>query len=1069
LLQRPVGAFHRADLHNQDKDQYAQIFKLRYQPETSRSQAIIFTGKQKWNLFSVFVILWRFFPYTAFYECRMFHADGTLSKTMNEKAMSYTEQLQRLKIRTLNLGNQHRKYLYTISEHLDGLCRRVEMHGAVERIHLWSGASSYRDEMAEIGRWGGTEEERLGDLGCYFALQFLQMKLNALDGLVVNVQKSNRHHIVYKQFMLHIGHEFRRLTASYMKELLNIFLPANSSVDFVIMGVGTRSDQDDIDLGVVDCGQEGRDVLTTAIARMNAEMLKKAITTHYHLSEHVCSNDSYAASIQDYQSLLDSEIHDFVIINEMLGAARIIGSRRLFFEFRDQVTIRYYYNRLKSENWKFHEGYLRGIVGEARSFALRSFAGDHLNPKVDGLRMIKAALYASKTIFHLRQVNAWALLETLQYHDPGRFETYEKLEKALTFLEMFRYLYQLLVAEEEEIYYEDPSTRGNLNLVAESMGFRKIGVASQVDFLVTEYYQNAKTAKELILNLLPEVVNHLTSISSFKRLVALPEAGLSNRFLETAQFFRGTRFWDDVLVLLQQQQSGLLQRLVQDIKGHGADHCDLLTLWVDWGQNSFLMLLPLINMLFHQQEHGLGEALVGEFLQREMSADQVRRISVVFNNYPDILIQLIRNMSEQSRRMFFKRLQIDVWDRQLLNDRDRLSTLIKLQYTTSKYVRRILEKVLTAHPQFINLINQPDALAGFGKGIGSQVDQILNYRDRRKKLAEYHDFEFLRVSLLALARTPNSRIAEEYIEFSDTYLRQLFNICKQEVDSKNPAYKPDHSLVSILVTGGYGHHLAFDDDYDLIILVDSEALEVKAYYEAILTKMHTEIARSGILPHYRLAEYTGSFSCTIRELKTLLQNQEMDTFVDQSQLLGARMVVGSERLRTGFYEFIIRPHIFGQKNRYSAAMLEEIRHRRQICDVEKMHAISLKESPGGLRDIEMVLDIFRALFEVNLNSNYRVFQTFQTILPEYSRQLAVLLQQYDFLRTIRNLHRLAIAADDRLNVEYLDTLAEILSGQDNIETKESLLGKITASMEIVKLVQQELIDEVILPRLEENE
>jgi hypothetical protein len=980
--------------------------------------------------------------------------------------MSHTEQLQRLKIRTLNLGNQHRKYLHTISETLDGLCQRLEKHGAVERIHLWSAASDCRKEMAEISAWGGDEEARLADLGCYFALQFLQMKLDALDGLVVELRKSPDHLQVYKLFMLRIGHEFRRLTAAYMNELMKIFLPADAAVDYVIMGVGTRSDQDDIDLGVVDVGQETRDVLTTAIARMNTEMLKKAISTHYHLSEHVCNNDSYAASIHDYQELLNSEIHDFVIINEMLGAARIIGNRRLFFQFRDQVTMRYYYDPARPDDWKFHEGYLRGIVGETRSFALRAFSDDHLNPKVDGLRMIKAGLYATKTIFHLRQVNGWALLETLQYRDPGRRAVYAKLEEALTFMEMFRYLYQLLVAEEEEIFYHDPTTRSNLNVVAESMGLNKIGVASGVELLVAEYYQKAAMAKQAVISLLPEVVNHLTAISSFRRVEPAPSGGLSEHFLSTAQFFRGARFWDDMLVLLRQPESELLQRLVQGLRRDDDKRHDLLAHWVDWGQNSYLLLFPLINLLFKHQESELGGALAEEFLQRELSADQVRRISVVFNNYPDMMAEMIGHLSENSRRLFHERLQIEVWDRQLVSDRDRLCSLIKLQYMTSKSVRRVLDKVAASHPEFYELINEPAELAAFGRGLGSQVNQLLNFRQRRKKLAEFHDWEFLRVCLLALSRVPNSRVAEEYIEFSDAYLQQLFDICMQEVDAKTPERKPERSLVSILVTGGYGHCLAFDDDYDLIILVDSDSSEVKAYYEAVFTKMHSEIARSGILPHYRLAEYTGSFTCTIRELKALLQNRELDTFVDQSQLLGARMVMGSDRLRVGFYEFIVRPHIFGEKIRYSRAMLDEISHRHRVYDAEKLQALSLKESPGGLRDIEMLLDILRALFEVNQHSNYRVFHTFQTILPEYSRPLKVLLRQYDFLRTMRNLHRLAIAADDCLNVAYLNLPAEIISGGGARETSESLVEKVNSAMAIVKSIQQELIEEIVLPRLE---
>jgi hypothetical protein len=434
-----------------------------------------------------------------------------------------------------------------------------------------------------------------------------------------------------------------------------------------------------------------------------------------------------------------------------------------------------------------------------------------------------------------------------------------------------------------------------------------------------------------------------------------------------------------------------------------------------------------------------------------------------------MLVRLIQCMSESHRRRFYELLQIHIWDQQSAQHRDQLASVVRLHFITSKYVRRILEKVIATHPDFLRMVTDPAAMTAYGKGLLSQVDYIIGFAEQRKKLTEFHDFEFLRVSLLALSQAPNQSVAAEYIEFSDAYLQYLFKICKMEIDAGHPPYKPDRSRLSILVTGGYGHCLAFDDDYDLIILVDTEAPEVKAYYEAILARMHTEIARLGVLPHYRLAEYTGSFICTIGELKRLLQNHELDTFVDQSQLLGARMVIGSRHLQTAFYDYIIRPHIFSQKLAYSMAMLDEIRHRREIFDPAGHSTISLKESPGGLRDIEMVLDILRALFEVPQNSNYKVFHVLQTILPDAARLMQVLQQQYDFLRTIRNLHRLAIAADDSLNLNYLDLLAEVLDESSYSPTNLSLLERIKGSMAMVRSLQQELVEEVIAARLEDLE
>ena len=54
-----------------------------------------------------------------------------------------------------------------------------------------------------------------------------------------------------------------------------------------------------IDIGVVDKGDEYRDELNRCIGKMNSEMLKKAISLHFHISEHVGNISSYSASIDD--------------------------------------------------------------------------------------------------------------------------------------------------------------------------------------------------------------------------------------------------------------------------------------------------------------------------------------------------------------------------------------------------------------------------------------------------------------------------------------------------------------------------------------------------------------------------------------------------------------------------------------------------------------------------------------------------------------------------------------------------------------------------------------------------
>lgn len=982
-------------------------------------------------------------------------------------------QLARLQRRALILGNHYRKYLHIIDKNYDGFVARLERKRMRESIHIWETPFDYRVEMAMVAGLAQTPEDKLADLGCYFALQFLQQNLNALDSLRLEVSRRNSHFEVYRDFMLHIGHQVRQLTAAYMAELIKLYLPKAYKGSFVFLGVGTRSDQDDIDIGVVDSGPEGREYLTTAIARLNAEMLRKAITPHYHLSEHVCKEASYSASIQDYENLLNTEIHDFVIINEMLGAARILGSRPLFSAFHRQVTMRYYYQPREVCGQKFHEGYLRGIIGETRSFMFKEFADDRIDPKVDGLRMIKAGLFAAKSIFALRQVNAWALLQVLKTRDKKRAVSYQKLEVSLTYLEVIRFLYHLLVSQEEEIYINDPATRSNLALVADYMGYHTVGTANALDFFIADYYNKAQLGKKTVQTFLPSVVQHLASITTVGRLmhhrkVTCPgESRLGNlaqRFLEETKFFRGTRYWDDIIAVLRHEEGGVMDRLFQDLHRESRQDDTLMTRYIEWAWNSFITLFSFMNLLYRYESYRpMHRRMMELFFQRPLGTEEVQRFCIVFNHAPQELHGFIASMSELQQRQFQQLIRRELWDQRVVPARDRLDYLATLHYATSPYFKRVMNKVLKAHPAILKFLDDSEQLQAFGNGLLAEINHTRAYKDRIERIIAYHDFEFFRVCLLLLWNTPALVISEEFAAFSDLFLSLLFDTCKSKVDEERPCRAQEIPPLMILVTGGYGHMLAFDDDHDMIIVLNSEDEEVHAYYTNIINRMHKAIARSGILPHYRLADHFGSFITTPSQLQTLSTEKNPDRFIDLSQLLGSRMVVGTSDTWHVFQEEYIKSQVFARNKEYAHAMLREIANRHKG---EEGDHLDLKEVRGGLRDVEMLLDIFRALFEIQEFSNYRLFKKLQAILPERVDDFTALYRHYEYLRQIRNLNRLAIAADDEVNCHYLHVIsATWRTDLPRFANPEDLALHIRATLQQGERLLEKLIAGVVRERL----
>ncbi len=1008
------------------------------------------------------------------------HATGEL---IPEWISDMDVKIDRLLRRARSLGNHHRKYIYYIENHIDSLLTRLEQAMVIEQVHLWVSALDYKSEMKTIALVGTTLEEKLSDLSCYFSLQFLQMNLSALDALMLEMTTHGNRFSFYKEFMLRVGHDFRKLTAAYMEELICLFLPPGESPEYVFLGVGTRSDQDDIDIGVLDRGTELRELLNDAIGRMSGEMFKKAISLHFHLSEHVGSPTSYSASIKEYCDLLEKEIHDFVIITEMLGAARIIGSRRLFSEFRRQVTFRYYYSN-DNQLLKFHEGYLRGIVGETRSLMLRDLAKDRLNPKGDGLRMIKNGLFAAKTIFHLRQVNAWAMIEALKNQDKRRRLYYEQLEAPLTFLEVFRYMYQLLIAQEEEIYLEEPYTFENLSAVAEAMGYRPIGAAKATDFLLTDYYKHVNQAKETVQMLLPSIVGHLSRITTFgkilhhKKVTEQGEKRLGNlaiRFFKKTRFFKGTRFWDDVISVLEQKNGRVLQRVVHNI-------CilpppkqeEVLDQLIDWQWNSFIATFNFLILLHrHRSDFPDPEIFnrvnVRFFDRMRGTEEEALRLSTVFKHYPVLIQNYIMLLDENQQRQFYAWLNNTFWDRELLPAKNRLQYFLKLHFGTSKYFKRIMKNVLRVYPEYLDYIDDSQQLILIGKGRLAEVERAQNLQQKLKRLRTYQQFEFFRTCLDALSDCPPQTVAMEFTEFSDTYLRLLFDTCKQEVDEIRGLAIKTKDLLGVFVTGGHGHMLAFDDDYDLIILLNSDDETIRKYSSQIISRMHKEIVKCGIMPHYRLADYTSSYVCTFNELKSILDNTRNDRFVDLSQLLGARMIIGSTILLQSFDQTFLDPYVY-QNDHYVQDMIQELqgRHESEQSFLEG-HGINIKESKGGLRDVELFLLACRGVFHLREHSNYKLLLQLVSRVPSHASVFQRLYTHYEYLRKIRNLNRLILAAEDQIPPDLLEDLrTNLIKKSTSHDQDNSVADRLYQTLSEVSVDIRTLLDQVVRPRLHRN-
>ncbi|MFH1213384.1 MAG: hypothetical protein V1681_04805 [Candidatus Neomarinimicrobiota bacterium] len=954
--------------------------------------------------------------------------------------------LTELLSRATELGNHHQKYIQNIEKNFDSLFALIDNKHLIDQFHLLRFSPHPGREMKLIADSMADRETQLEMLGCYYSLQFLLLNFKALNVLQMKLSTSSNHHAIFRAFLLRTGNDFRLLTASYMANLLDIFLPQNKRPDFVICGVGTRVDQDDIDLGIIDTGPENRAVLTTAFGAMSNEMLKYACSLHYHLSEHV-GTQGYSASLDDYHNLLDREIQDFVLISEMVNAVPILGKFDLFHRFKQEILDRYYY--FPERDNKYHEGFLRGLLGEIRDLMYKEPPENLLNPKRDGLRMLKALLFAVKTWKRIEANTSLEVLDVLLKREQAQHESYNQVFQALTFMETFRFLYQMFIVQEEEVHLDNEDVRRNLQKVANTMGYENKNHAPANTQMLIHYFDHHKLARLGVDRLLDGVTEHLREITIFYPITHVKSRTVGDEllpdnvpvnFIQISSFFKGVRFWDDLLTSLDNPNQILLKRFLADFMALPDDkRAALVRTFVKWGVNSPFALISLFSIIANRQpqmvETEFFQGFVGTFISNlEPTLENISRLCQTLNLAPQMMNNFLSILPTPLLARLIAIVEKPYWKPEIESLRDTLLMLCRIYHNNSYYFKRFVQRVFNTYAEYIASLNNQPKLNQLAEGLFRNIDNFDSLNEKFDRLGDYYDFEFMRVGTSLLEGAPFEKINREFTHFSDNYLQMLYELCREEVVLANPRNVPEmNDLLAIFTAGGHARGQAFDDDYDLIVLVNADDPHILEFCNKIILKMNKNIIRRSIIPQFRFADRFGHFVTTFTDLRSLFAHPDKNSFVDQSQLLGARMVVGSTHFMAIFQQEIVAPYIFKPKEIFIREMLNEIRARQRYYS--NTDILDIKEGPGGLRDFENFIFVLKANFEWQEPLTAALYSRIEQIRPEASRQFADLVGDYHLLKHIRDLYRLIISNDDQLQVAQLDQLVRPLCQARGLELK----------------------------------
>jgi len=951
------------------------------------------------------------------------------------------DPLTRLTERTSTLGNYNRKYLHIISSNIEALTDALEKQGNRDRVHLWSFSLEIPGEMDIVLETASGYQKKLDFIGCYFALQFMHMNLRLVDIVKLELATSKERPQTGKKLMLESGRMFRLLTKCYMERLLDVFLSdCPHKPEFVILGVGTRADQDDIDLGIVHRNPEDADILNRAIGRLASEMFKKANRLHFHLSEHVVEN-SFTATIEQYEDILDQGRHDFVIVTEMLGAAVILGSYSLFEQFEERVTNRFYYNPRMEIN-HFHEGYLRGILGEIKALLTNQKPPEVINPKDDALRPIKSLLSALKVVYGIHKVNAWNIIDDLKEKNPERLPQYEDIERILSFFELFRHLYQIMVVQDEEIYLQEPGIEQLVAGIAEMIGFEKKGIVEAKDFMLVIYYEFLEKAIKAIDILSDDIKRHLLKITIFRPVFSGDihkkpgfKGNLAIDFIRTSQFVKGVTYWDDFQEEISREDNRFFNEFIDSFnqlpdrifikvaKGYVAG--------AEYNPASILKFLVIIG----EKSKDRKTKKVFDTIS-ELFLDELGRLPTAIYSLTQILYAYPQNLNKFLALIKWSTLEklVDLVHSkpappELVTGYEELHALTEMHYQSSHFFKQHFHKILSKFPIYIKNLHKNEKLKGIAEGFYSDLTSLPTIKERLDQLGDYYDLEFVRVSLLAMEGAGCELTDYEFIEFCDNYTLSLYEFCQQQVHLSLGYSISTRDMFALYATGGHAREQGFDDDYDMIVILDSTDRDEIDYCNKIVGKMNAHIIKRGIIPHHRFVDHFGSYVVSINQLAEYLSRESEDVFIDQSQILSSRMLVGSRKLDHKFYEEIVFPQVYSRKWKYIDSVKQEMHSRHEEND--RTHKNNIKECRGGLRDIEMLLLMYKAKYEARTPLSRKFLRQVIEQEPHHASQLREVDDHLNFIKKIRDLYRLKVAAQNIIEIEYLSPVAETMGYGDD--------------------------------------
>ncbi|MBE9564050.1 MAG: [protein-PII] uridylyltransferase [Proteobacteria bacterium] len=236
----------------------------------------------------------------------------------------------------------------------------------------------------------------------------------------------------------------------------------------------------------------------------------------------------------------------------------------------------------------------------------------------------------------------------------------------------------------------------------------------------------------------------------------------------------------------------------------------------------------------------------------------------------------------------------------------------------------------------------------------------------------------------------------------DQLINTIYNYLFKDIDQE----------IALIAVGGYGRgELHPKSDIDLMILLNEEEdQKTKDLLEKclmLLWDIRLEIGHS------------------VRTIDECVDESIKDITV-ATNIMEARLLAGSENLFDKMKEATSADHIWDSKSFFQTKLDEQIQRSGKFNDTAYNLEPNIKESRGGLRDIQMIGWVAKRHFNANSLNDLATEGFLQ------DDELKTLLEGQHLLWRIRcSLHYLAGRREDRLLFDYQRDLAEEFGFKDN--------------------------------------